>query len=84
MTMMLCVTGSTEMIALPTVPLLLYWPLPAVPCCCARTAATAAEATAKAAEPAKATAAAATELRVEFKRGAQKENQRRRRDIFCK
>ena len=25
MTMMLCVTGSTEMIALPTVPLLLYW-----------------------------------------------------------
>ncbi len=25
MTMMLCVTGSTEMIAVPTVPLLLYW-----------------------------------------------------------
>ena len=27
MTMMLCVTGSTEMTALPTWPLLLYWPL---------------------------------------------------------
>src|SRR5208282_3997655 len=28
---MLCVTGSTEMTALPTVPLLLYWPLLVVP-----------------------------------------------------
>jgi hypothetical protein len=81
MTMMLCVTGSTEMTALPTVPLLLYWPLLELLALLLRFPAAESAKPAKPAEPTAATATASAAGHG-FPLRRRKAKSERRRDIF--